>query len=135
VTNTQAEVAVVDERLFRLCPPKLLGTQCEACERVSFPAAQLCPYCRSNDLRTRWLSDSGNIFSYTIVRIPVPGYAGQVPYGLGVVELPDGIRVASVLVADPLEALSVGAPVHFRLVDVGTTDEPLLSYAYELDPA
>jgi uncharacterized protein len=80
------------------------------------------------------LSTTGVIFSYTIVRVPVAGYSGPVPYGLGVVELPDGIRVNSVLVADPLESLGVGARVRFCVLDVGTTQEPLLSYGYELDP-
>jgi len=67
-------------------------------------------------------------------RVPVPGYSGPVPYGLGVVELPDGIRVNSVLIADPLESLSIGARVRFRLLDVGTAQQPLLSFGYELDP-
>jgi uncharacterized OB-fold protein len=134
LTSARAEVAVVQEGLFRLCPPRLLGMCCRACGQVSFPAAMWCPYCRSSELQSRWLSITGLIFSYTIVRVPVPGYTGPVPYGLGVVELPDGIRVNSVLVADPLESLSVGARVRFRLLDVGTAQEPLLSYGYELDP-
>jgi uncharacterized OB-fold protein len=130
----QCHVAVVQDGLFRLCPPRLLGTSCRACGRLSFPAAKWCPHCRSPELESRWLSTTGRIFSYTIVRIPVPGYTGPVPYGLGIVDLPDGIRVNSVLVAERLESLSVGARVRFCLLDVGTAEQPLLSYGYELDP-
>jgi uncharacterized OB-fold protein len=78
------------------------------------------------------LATEGTVFSYTIVRVPVPGYAGPVPYGLGVVELPDGIRVNTMLVAEPLETLSIGAPVRIRLVQVGTEQNPLLSYGFAL---
>lgn len=133
MSHMQGEVAVVVGGLLRLCPPRLLGAHCQTCDRVSFPAAQWCPYCRSAELESRWLSTTGTIFSYTIVRIPVPGYTGPVPYGLGVVELPEGIRINSALVADPLEALSIGAPVRFCLLDVGNADEPLLSYGYKLE--
>jgi uncharacterized OB-fold protein len=79
------------------------------------------------------LSTTGTIFSYTIVRVPVPGYTGPVPYGLGIVELPEGIRISSVLVTESLENLSIGAAVRFCLLDVGTANEPLLSYAYKLE--
>jgi uncharacterized OB-fold protein len=130
----QGEVAVVTEGLIRLCPPRLLGAHCQTCDRVSFPAAKWCPYCRSAELESKWLSSTGTIFSYTIVRTPVPGYTGPVPYGLGVVELPERIRIKTVLVAEPLEALSIGAPVSFCLLDVGNADEPLLSYGYKLEP-
>jgi uncharacterized OB-fold protein len=75
----------------------------------------------------------GTVFSYTISRVSAPGYSGPVPYGFGIVELGSDLRVTSLLGADPIDQLRIGARVHFALVDVGTEDEPVLSYMYEME--
>jgi len=59
---------------------------------------------------------------------------GPAPYGLGIVELPEGIRVNRVLVTGSLATLSIDAAVRFCLFNVSTADEPLPSYGYELEP-
>jgi uncharacterized OB-fold protein len=81
------------------------------------------------------LATEGAIYSYTIARFAPPGYVGEVPFGVGIVELPDGIRVASTLIAEPLEELRIGAPVTFRLLEVETEDGPALSFAYAIQDA
>lgn len=125
-------VPVVHPDLFTTDPPQLLGGQCEVCTQVFFPSAPTCAFCRSTEVSVRPLATSGTIYSFTIVRIPVPGYRGPVPYGLGLVELSDGIRVTSTLTARDLDDLVIGADVSFRLVDVGPDDDTVLSYAYEV---
>ncbi|HEY1972242.1 MAG TPA: OB-fold domain-containing protein [Pseudonocardia sp.] len=133
VSTGRVATAPVAEGLFTTDPPQLLGACCRACGRLSFPAtSRWCPYCRADAPEVRPLPTTGTVYSYTIVRVPVPGYTGPTPYGLGLVELA-GIRVASTLVADPLESLSVGATVRFCLLDVGTPEDPLLSYGYRLE--
>lgn len=117
--------------LFALDPPRLVGGRCENCGEVFFPFAHLCPLCRGTHTAVIDLSTSGTIYSYTVVRVPVPGYAGPVPYGLGLVDLPDGIRVTTMLLAPTVDDLEVGAPVDFAVVDLGD-DDPFLSYAYEM---
>jgi uncharacterized OB-fold protein len=124
---------LVADDLFERSPPRLLGAHCMSCNRVSFPVATWCPHCRSTELESHPLSTTGTVFSYTIVRVPVPGYAGPVPYGLGIVELPDGIRVTTTLVAEPLEELAIGAVVRTCLVHVGPPEQPVLSYGFALD--
>ena len=39
------------------------------------------------------LSDHGTLWGWTVVHTPPPGYQGPVPFGFGVVELPEGLRV------------------------------------------
>lgn len=121
---------VVEPGLFSTDPPQLLGGRCAACAKVFFPDAVACPFCRSTKVGTQGLATNGTVYSYTVVRVPVPGYAGPLPYGLGLVELPDGIRVTSMLAAPSVEDLAVGVEVHFRLVHVGSEGTPVLSYAY-----
>ena len=113
-------------------PPTLLGGRCQMCAFYSFPATTRCPYCHCSHPEVVSLPNVGRIYTFTISRIPAPGYVGPVPYGLGLVELEVGMLVTSLLVADPIEHLAIGVPVRLVLVDVGTTDEPVLSYAYEV---
>jgi uncharacterized OB-fold protein len=123
---------LVDEGLFSVEPPALLGGHCRDCGQMCFPAAARCPFCRAASVAVTPLPTLGTVYSYTISRIPGPGYRGPVPYGFGLVELGSVIRVASLLNADPIERLRIGARVRFALVNVGTADDPLLSYSYEL---
>lgn len=125
---------MVREGLFVKDPPTLLGSRCRACESYTFPATTRCPYCYCSQPEVVSLPNVGRIYSFTISRIPAPGYVGPVPYGLGLVELEVGIRVTSLLIADPIEQLAVDAPVRLTLLNVGTADEPALSYAYEVVP-
>lgn len=124
---------VVQPDLFTTDPQQLLGGRCEACRRVFFPHAPTCAFCRGAGVTVHPLSTTGTIYSFTIVRMPVPGYHGPVPYGLGLVELPDGIRVTSTLMAPDIDDLAVDAVVTFRLVDVGPDGDPLISYAYGME--
>jgi uncharacterized OB-fold protein len=124
---------MVGEGLFALDPPTLLSGRCRDCAQSSFPAASCCPYCRGADVDVVPLPTVGTIYSYTISRITAPGYCGPVPYGYGIVEFDTGIRVATLLNADPIEELKIGALVRFALVDVGTAGDPLLSYTYKLE--
>ncbi len=48
------------------------------------------------------MSPTGRLWAWTAVTTAPPGYRGPVPYGFGVVELPEGIRVVTRLTeADP----------------------------------
>lgn len=127
-------VPFVGDDLIAGNPPALQGGCCGACGSWAFPAVDACGACGAGDVRVTALSTEGAIYSFTIIRIPVPGYHGPVPYGLGIVELErEGLRVGTTLLADPINELRIGAPVRFRLFDVGTEDEPLTTYAYEVE--
>jgi uncharacterized OB-fold protein len=83
-----------------LTAARLLGGRCPSCARVNFPVQSLCPYCASDGCETVPLSDRGVIEVCTTVINRPPGYDGKVPFGFGVVELPEGIRVIS-RITDP----------------------------------
>ena len=96
--------------------PTLLGSRCTACGAHHFPRHDSCPYCAAEDPVPTELSGSGTLWAWTAVTSAPPGYGGAVPYGLGVVELPEGIRViARVTESDP-GALSLGQPMRLRIV-------------------
>ncbi len=134
--NTEvSRLAAVRDQLISVAPPALLGGRCLSCTSLSFPAESYCPFCGTKGPEVVHLATTGTIYSFAIARFPPPGYSGEVPFGIGLVDLPDGIRVASTLLASPIEALSIGAPVHFELLEVNTEEGPVLSYAYVMEDA
>jgi uncharacterized protein len=112
--------------------PRLLGSRCRACGRHHFPRHDTCPYCTSDDVAPVELSGTGRLWSWTAVTTAPPGYRGEVPYGFGVVELPEGLRVITRLTeADPAR-LSAGQPMvlvtdRVRVDDDGQT---VVTYAF-----
>jgi hypothetical protein len=96
---------------------RLCGTRCAACGEVSLGRNPICPNCGGDRVAEVALARDGVLWTYTVVRNRPPGdYKGKdpfVPFGLGLVELPDGIRVLSPLEVE-IEALRIGMMLRFR---------------------
>jgi uncharacterized OB-fold protein len=90
---------------------RLVGGACASCGRVHFPPAAHCPWCGGRATTERLLSPEGTVWGWTEVTSAPPGYEGPVPYHLGVVELPEGLRVVTRLVVGPTDTLRFGLPV------------------------
>ncbi|MDT3669903.1 MAG: Zn-ribbon domain-containing OB-fold protein [Aromatoleum sp.] len=89
--------------------PHLLGSRCTNCKEVIFPKQRRCANCSSEAIEEIALSPRGKLHSFTNVNYPVPdGYKGPVPYGVGMVELPEGVRVMSHLTESDPNKLFVG---------------------------
>ena len=64
-----------------------------------------------------------------------PGYRGEVPFGFGVVELPEGLRVITRLTeADPA-ALRFGQPMRLAIVPLHADDDGTTVTTYAFEPA
>jgi uncharacterized OB-fold protein len=127
----------IREGLFALgSPPRLLAQRCEQCHRPSFPRAPACPYCGADSVAPIELSGRGVLWAHTAVTAAPPGYEGPVPYGFGVVELAEEIRVVTRLSeADPAR-LEAGQPMELEVVAVGTDPQgqALLTYSFRALP-
>jgi len=111
----------------------LVGGRCGACDRYHFPRTGTCPYCSSSDTADAALSPTGTLWGWTAVTASPPGYRGEVPFGFGVVQLPEGVRVITRLTeADPAR-LTFGMPVRLRAVPLHTDEEGRIvtTYAFE----
>ena len=82
--------------------------RCTECGVVVFGPATFCQSCSSPRLEQIELSTEGTLYSYTIVRVPPPGWPGPVPYVLGEVELPEGPHVLAEVIECAHDALAVG---------------------------
>jgi uncharacterized OB-fold protein len=125
----------VHDGLFRLGADgeiRLLGGFSPTSGRHHFPRLPACPYTGADDVESVELSDHGTLWGWTAVTAPPPGYEGDVPFGFGIVELPEGLRVISRLTEPDPARLQFG--MEMRLVaDHLHTDadgNDVLTYAF-----
>ena len=109
---------------------RLLAGRCLACGRFNFPAQAVCPYCSCDGCTIVPLSRDGVVEVCTTVINRPPGYEGALPFGFGVVELPEGIRIIARM-AHP-ERCRPGVPVRL-VIDPLCTDaqgREVVTYAF-----
>jgi uncharacterized OB-fold protein len=112
--------------------PRLVAGECAACGKPHFPAAPVCPYCAADGCRATHVGPEGRLWLYTVVASRPPGYRGEVPFGFGVVELPNGLRVVTRLTETDLERLAPGVRLRLVLVPLHVDDDgqTVVSYAF-----
>ena len=97
---------------------RLMGSRCKGCGEISLGKGQTCSNCGGAALEEVPLGRKGNLWTYTVIRHKPPGdYRGPdpfVPFGLGLVELPEGIRVLSPIQGNP-ERLKVGLELELEV--------------------
>jgi uncharacterized OB-fold protein len=117
--------------------PALLGSRCAACGSTLFPRADACTYCATEGPAPVELSGPGTLWAWTAVTAPPPGYQGEVPFGVGVVELPEGVRVIARLTESDTAALAAGQPMELRIVTLHRDDDgnDVVTYAFAPAPS
>jgi uncharacterized protein len=72
--------------------------RCQTCERHYFYPRPSCPHCGSDDVE--WVRATGRatLYSYVINHRPAPGFEGEGPYAIAVVELEEGVRMMTNIV-------------------------------------
>jgi uncharacterized OB-fold protein len=104
---------------------QLIGCECTACGELFFgqQALGFCSYCQSKALKQIRLSPRGVIYSHTVVMQRPPGYyQGPVPYAMGFVELPEGLRVQTLFTDCDFDTLKVGMAVELVLRTLHTDE-------------
>ncbi len=113
-TSKKKPPILVGEHLFTIPAspaeePHLIGSRCNVCGEVVFPKQTGCPNCCSDDVEETLLGPKGTLYSFTNVNHPVPeGYKGPIPFGVGLIDLPEGARVEAHLTEHDPERLKVG---------------------------
>ena len=100
-----------------------------------FPRLDVCPYTGADDVEPVALSDHGTLWGWTAVTAPPPGYTGTVPFGFGVVELPEGLRVIARITEAHPDALVLGQPMRLVADVVGVDDDGTEIVAWAFAPA
>ncbi len=98
---------------------ELVMQRCRGCGVHRFPARDQCSRCLAREADWVRVSGRGTVFSFAVMhQVYHPGFAGEVPYAVVVVELAEGGRVVSNVVGCPVAALRVGMPVEVTFDNV-----------------
>ncbi len=96
--------------------PGWRGSECTRCGALAYPARAACYRCGATDASAAALSAAGRLYSWSTVRVSA---SQPVPYTLGYVDLPEGVRVLALIDGDP-----AGLSPDCRVRLVPATDEP-----------
>ena len=105
---------------------ELMLQHCNSCRAFIYYPRDLCPYCMSDQLEWERMSGRGKVYSYTVVRRASTRSFADAPYVLAIVELDEGVRMTTDIVAAP-EAVKVGMPVAVYFDDV-TPEHTLVKF-------
>lgn len=110
-----------------LAQGQLLTTRCGDCGKYTFPPKPICPYCWGEHVTWCGLSGRGVLYSYTTVHAAPEVFAAEVPYDLGIIDLDEGLRVATGITGSGTPKLDAPA----RAVALVYTDGPLLAFTQD----
>ncbi|MEU8402040.1 bifunctional MaoC family dehydratase N-terminal/OB-fold nucleic acid binding domain-containing protein [Nonomuraea sp. NPDC048892] len=92
--------------------------RCADCGELRHPPGPMCPRCRSANRSHTLASGTGTLYSYVVHHHPpVPGR--ETPFVVGVVELPEGVRIVGNVVDCPIGEVEIGMrlKVTYRAMD------------------
>lgn len=101
--------------------PYLIGKRCCSCGQFTIGRKIVCPHCYSEDFEERPLSRRGSLYSYSISRVTPFGF--DAPLVLGLVDLPEGLRIWSQIEVGPGESLEIGMAVEMIVGRTRITEE------------
>lgn len=111
--------------------PYLTSQRCKACGTYFYSGRKNCLNCGAEPMEVVPLSGRGKLFTYTIARKQLPGALMQVPFGIAIVEMEEGVHVQSVVDKD-YENLKVGMEmeVYFEKMAEDKEGNDLLAYKF-----
>jgi uncharacterized OB-fold protein len=80
-------------------------TRCEDCGRLTFPPKPFCPHCWSKRISWVPVSGRGKLYSQTVVHAAPAVFQDEVPYRVGIVDLDEGVRIATRVLSEREPAL------------------------------
>jgi len=100
-----------EQRYFDYCQQgRLMIQRCPHCALHVFYPRAICPHCTRGDLEWVEAEGRGLVFTYAVHHRFPPGFEGAAPYVVAIVELAEGVRMMTRIMAAP-EDVSVGMEV------------------------
>ena len=119
---------------------RLMGTHCTSCGTHYFPKSLSCrnPFCREKKIVDTLLGPGGTLYSYTLQTYQPPPLfrmAPWAPYLIGLVELPQGIRVMGMLTGCGPDKLRIGMPMQLTSETLYCNEGGRAVLTYKFKPA
>ncbi len=115
---------------------QLIGSKCRLCGEVFFPKRPICSNCTEENMEEIFLSRRGKLYSYSVVHQRTPEYRGEnLPYAVGLIDLPEQVRVMSLLTDCDFGALKIGMDMGLVIEKLYVNDESNEVLAFKFRPA
>ena len=113
----------------------LTGGRCPACGRIYFPTKQVCPACFAPDQEKVPFSAKGKLHTFARSHMGPSGL--PTPYLIGFIELPEGIKLFSLLTqCDPWgQVLKVGMEMEMVIETIRQDEEGNEIVGYKFRPS
>jgi uncharacterized OB-fold protein len=112
--------------------PSLIGARCKKCKEVFFPKRFICPICFQEDtLENIPLSHKGNLYTFCILERGPMGF--DPPYAVGYIDLPEGVRIYSILTEADMKKLEIGMEMELVIEPIQKTSdgEEIIGYKFK----
>ncbi len=108
---------------------RLLGSKCATCGSTYFPKSPVCrnPKCSGSDMADASFGPEGKLWSYSTQHYapPLPAKFDEPyePYTLGLVDLPEGLRILGRMSTDDVDGLKSGMDVELIIDRIYSDDD------------
>ena len=79
---------------------ELKGCSC-SCGKNMLPPRMICPDCGSTELINTEYKGTGVVRTKTKIYVPLPRFKEMTPYGVGIIDLDEGVSISGMLLDDP----------------------------------
>ena len=119
--------------------PQLIGSRCDDCGATTFPVQSRCPRCSKANMSELRLPRRGTLVSWTTQGFPpTVDYMGDPtgksfePFGVGLVQLDDVVRVEARLTESDPAKLDFGMEVELEIVPfyVDAEGDEIMTFAF-----
>ena len=91
----------------------LIVLKCSDCGKLYFPPRYWCNKCDSSQFLQTRLSGVGEVYSYTIIRVPFQEFLDEAPYVFAEVKLDEGLVVPGRFTDEGEKRVKIGSKVSF----------------------
>ena len=116
----------------------LVGSYCTFCKEVFFPRKKngFCSHCQHETLEDKRLSREGKITTFTVVHQQPAGgfYKGPVPFAYGIVQLPEGVNVQTLLTGCDFDKIRVGVQARLLIEQLYEQENGSEVITYKFSP-
>ncbi|MCK5024851.1 MAG: Zn-ribbon domain-containing OB-fold protein [Thermoplasmata archaeon] len=113
----------------------MYGKKCGICQKVYFPARDMCPKCRRESMGKMekiQLTGKGKVISYSTVHDGLPAFQMQVPYTIAIIELEEGARITGQIVDCKPDSIDLGSKVESVFRKLGEEGKSgVIHYGYK----
>ena len=129
------QVPIKGARLRLGGSPALLGSRCPGCGEHFYPPRYVCLNCYHEGLEEVALSTRGELYSFTIARVALPGTLMIPPYVIAQVRLTEGVQIATVLTDVDPETVRIGMPLEMVVEKASVDSEGNDVMTFKFRPA